>query len=415
MSARVIEILGEVEAAAKAFAAKYAPPRVPLGTYRPHFQLPQKLSVELATVPEFAVLQGCQFSTWNLTAGLDVSFLAGALIERVIDGTPAADAFNDLMDLIQKRTADIYVLKGIGGIAVEGAVTLGEGVTVMPAEKAPPTKAREDMFDLDRNGVRIFRGSIVKEAAPNVALMIKGRMTVIHGPDADWSERKSLTEQIVRKQECALTSLTLSGPECAPFAVSVSSWIDHPAYPYSGFGHQGYGTSQGVSPVKRGKVDPALACALYERLTHVKGSHCASLIRAAERLQRSRSHTSEVDRAIDLGIAIEMVFLHEQQADRGELKYRTSVRGAWLLGKSGAERRTIFNSLRKAYDARSVAVHSGELADQRLIENLPAADGFCADAIRLVINEGGFPDKWESLVLDEGDEQQLRTATAAND
>jgi Apea-like HEPN len=194
-------------------------------------------------------------------------------------------------------------------------------------------------------------------------------MTVIHAAERDGKEHQSLTAHIVSRQERALASFALSGAECAPYVVSESSWIDHPAYPYSGFGGGGFGTHHGVSPTMGGAVDSDLAVEFYKKLGAMKGSEQTVLFRATERLARSRSHPLQVDQAIDLGIAAEMIFLHEMSGDRGELRFRTALRAAWLLGKDGKERRAVFDCMRKAYDARSAAVHTGALEGERLIEN----------------------------------------------
>ena len=66
------------------------------------------------------------------------------------------------------------------------------------------------------------------------------------------------------------------------------------------------------------------------------------------------------DISIDLGIALEALLLHEQnKKNRGELRFRLGLRGAWLVGSDGNERAEILKLLREVYDLRSIAVHSG--------------------------------------------------------
>ncbi len=66
------------------------------------------------------------------------------------------------------------------------------------------------------------------------------------------------------------------------------------------------------------------------------------------------------DQAIDLGIALEALLLHELgKEDRGELRYRLSLRGAWLGGGDEQERAEIQRTLKAVYDLRSRAVHAG--------------------------------------------------------
>jgi hypothetical protein len=277
----------------------------------------------------------------GLIAPLNVGFLASALVERVVDGASAQDAFNDLLGLLRRKKAPVYLLKGLVGIAVDRVIELGENAAAMQAESAPASRAREEIFRLDRNGCRIVRGSAVDMRVPGAVIIIRGEMTVILEKDANWEERSELAERMRQEEENAMTALTLSGPECAPFCVASSSVIDHPAYPYSGFGHEGYGTYTGAVSAKNGETDAVVAKKLCANLQSLNKRDRNSIVRAADRLRRSRSHSLAADRAIDLGIALEMIFLHDQDGST-ELKYRAAIRAAWFLGKDGPGRRTIF-------------------------------------------------------------------------
>jgi hypothetical protein len=404
MASDVITILQDVEAGAKQYAAHYAPPRVAPGRFQVSHEVARKLSDALSKMPALA-LPDLKYSTWSMTAPFTADNMAAALIERVIDGVSASQALTELVELVSSKTAKIYALKAIAGVTMEGVIELEAGVAVMPAADAPPSLARETMFDISREGSRLYRGSVVTKAPPQAALIIRGQMTVIHAAERNLKEHQDLTAYIVSRQERALASLALSGGGCAPYVVSESSWINHPAYPYSGFGGGGFGTHHGVFPTMGGAVDSGLAVEFYEKLGTMKDAERAVLFRATERLARSRSHPLKVDQAIDLGIAAEMIFLHEMSGDRGELRFRTALRAAWLLGKDGKDRRAVFDCMRKAYDARSAAVHTGALADERFIEILKLADGYCAEAMRLLIRRGGLPTAWDALVLDESEVQ----------
>ena len=65
------------------------------------------------------------------------------------------------------------------------------------------------------------------------------------------------------------------------------------------------------------------------------------------------------DQFIDLRIALESLFLPEQPNQ--EMKFRLAVSGAWLVGEAAADRRSVWDTLRKAYDMASKAVHRGKV------------------------------------------------------
>ena len=85
-----------------------------------------------------------------------------------------------------------------------------------------------------------------------------------------------------------------------------------------------------------------------------------------DRFKQALRRTNDIDKAIDLGIAIEVILLHSfDPTDRGELKYRSSLRGAMFLGGDKPDRVKTFNLLKDAYDLRSKAVHAGTLATKK--------------------------------------------------
>ena len=86
-------------------------------------------------------------------------------------------------------------------------------------------------------------------------------------------------------------------------------------------------------------------------------------------------HEKVVDAAIDLGIALEALYLSDLSDDRGELTFRLRIRAARFIGTHAAERKRIFELVGKLYGLRSTAVHIGRLKGQ-------------PSSIRQLLNEG---------------------------
>ncbi|MBV6753683.1 hypothetical protein KV580_25535 [Pseudomonas chlororaphis] len=119
------------------------------------------------------------------------------------------------------------------------------------------------------------------------------------------------------------------------------------------------------------------------------------------RLNEAVRHDNLVDRAIDLGVAMESLLL-VGLGDTAQLSLTLRLRGAWLLGRNFAERKVIYSLLRDLYNCRSSSAHSGKLsnaarAETALKDGLP----LCARAIKEVISRGGelTPSFWEDLLL----------------
>jgi hypothetical protein len=120
-----------------------------------------------------------------------------------------------------------------------------------------------------------------------------------------------------------------------------------------------------------------------------------------ERLNVAMRRVSNVDAAIDLGIALESIFLSDLQDDRGELTFRLKLRASRFLGGSLTERKKLFKIFGDLYSIRSRAVHTGKLPEK--LDKMPVKDlldkGFrlTANAITQIILEGS--PNWHNLSL----------------
>lgn len=112
---------------------------------------------------------------------------------------------------------------------------------------------------------------------------------------------------------------------------------------------------------------------------------------------RSYSDLDTTDKWIDLGIALESLFLSE--GNTTELGYRLRLNAARYLGDTPMERQELMRLFRDIYRYRSEAVHQGLVSGgQSMLNALTDAQTHCQRAIIKTINGGGFPD-WEQLAL----------------
>lgn len=88
----------------------------------------------------------------------------------------------------------------------------------------------------------------------------------------------------------------------------------------------------------------------------------AALHVAIDRLGKARGLSSNVDKALDLGMALEIALMHENGnsgGGSGEITYKLSSRAAWLLGKNPEERTQVFEKAKKIYGHRSAQLIAG--------------------------------------------------------
>jgi hypothetical protein len=108
------------------------------------------------------------------------------------------------------------------------------------------------------------------------------------------------------------------------------------------------------------------------------------------------------DRAIDVGIALEALFLSDVEDDRAELGFRLGLRAARLLGRGREAREDIFNKIQELYQLRSSAVHTGTLSAKkrgmRPDDVIAAGCELLAQAARKLIQLGR--PNWRQIVLE---------------
>ena len=157
-------------------------------------------------------------------------------------------------------------------------------------------------------------------------------------------------------------------------------------------------------PATRTEIDEAVL--IYKKLANFRSRQLKSLSVSLNRWIKSKADGIQVDRMIDLGIAFESLFLSDSNPNRGEITYRFCLRGAHYLSESNEGRRAMFTEFKSIYDARSQAVHTGELQAPTKIHGrcvpehqfVRHAQDLCLMALKKVIDSGRFPD-WHHVVL----------------
>ena len=85
-----------------------------------------------------------------------------------------------------------------------------------------------------------------------------------------------------------------------------------------------------------------------------------------DRWIKSKTSINPVDKIIDLGIALEAIYLPKNKTDQLSLSLR--LRASWHLGKNKSERKELIDEFDAIYTLRSKAVHNGEVPDEIKLE-----------------------------------------------
>ena len=143
----------------------------------------------------------------------------------------------------------------------------------------------------------------------------------------------------------------------------------------------------------------AQALELYRARQKLSKDDADRLRISIKRLVKESAHHDLVDTTIDLGIALESIYVPKNERD--ELTFRLSLHAALFLETEPARRQELMDTIRGFYSSRSTAVHTGVLKEsngKRSPRKLrDEAHQICRRSIIKILEEGGFPD-WKKFV-----------------
>lgn len=155
-------------------------------------------------------------------------------------------------------------------------------------------------------------------------------------------------------------------------------------------------------PLEQSEIEETLR--LYESLKQF-GSEKNKLLIAIERWISSKTNEGVENKVIDLGIALETLYLPDSSS--GELTFKLSLRASRFLGTNIKTRKSLMDKFRAIYTCRSKVVHTGEmprvikkpLIHHKDMENfILEIQDLCRCTILKILDEEKFPD-WDNLLL----------------
>ncbi|MBP5948277.1 MULTISPECIES: HEPN domain-containing protein [unclassified Pseudomonas] len=287
----------------------------------------------------------------------------------------------------------------LGGITVQERTAIGHGLFLCPPEDVPVDEFQKQYSQAKRHSPSIPLGKFdLSEKKIAGAALIR--------PNAKHSRfvTHSSTAQPGPDALLAMTAvqlLTLIGPS-SPIVYRHFFELDDGEF-LKGSSPEGYGWANEETRVSH-NVQVGLPdfdgfeelVLKFISLTEKDRTHLAVSL---HRLNEAVRHRSEVDKALDLGIALESLLLSGKK-EKEQLSLQFRLRGAWLLGQNGSHRTELYRQFQELYDLRSMAAHTGTVSLKKgsVSDVLSNGQRLCADAIKRIIENGGYPD-WGALVV----------------
>jgi hypothetical protein len=295
--------------------------------------------VDLSRDPDMA-----RFDSTHVAMGLggstriNLRSIGRLLLARAIASGDVRGTVETFRSYVEENTASTVAVTAVSGLIIENEVRLGANIRLFPLRSLSPSIQRGVAL-----GQADFFPSLPSSGKLCALVTTLEFKPVFFWPPKDVDAGK-LERMQTRVKEAlddlneARTLLTLLGIKCVP----IMSWVQ----PKNPLMVAGLGTTYRV---EGGSifgpdylVDPMATKELEERAARyfqIDPARRRTTLRIPlDRLDRSAREFDLVDKAIDLGIALEALLLHEP-GFQGELTFRLSLRGvAWWEGREGTRR-----------------------------------------------------------------------------
>jgi len=347
-----------------------------------------RLLAALRAEPSLSIFDGPMQVVANQASRVEIGNLAGWLLRRGLE-VGSTQAIGDLQRYLEASDIPFSMILGLTGLKVAGRCDLGGGIALLPWDQLPDSHQKHTIY------TRFLESFSFKW--PSAAIVQEVVLPRLHVSDRE-------SQQHMRQlDESELRDAILCIGAVGPFAPEVLiSWLAPPPWApvmAGGFSlpHPEGGSRHDVWSEEHCRI----AVRLFHHFRALNAEMKDALRLPLQRLSMAMRRLSKVDSAVDLGIALESLFLGDLPDDRGELTFRLRLRVARYMGQDRDRRANLFQLVGNLYTLRSIAVHTGRVPPH--LKGSDTADvlqdGFklTADAIRRFVLEG-LPD-WTAVQL----------------
>jgi len=315
------------------------------------------------------------------------------------EGIEVADS--DLENFLIREETEVLSVLWLHGVEARETIQITDGISLVPVSQMIDCGHKEEVLR-SQSQIETYRSPVT-----TAALTLTGKTKKIWRSDARDEFRMFHSLHTQPLHDAALLLNCLSGVSCVGGAQSMYC---PPNVPFGPFGSGGRSGSAGeILPQNRASIVkeiPPIFCDLFSAFSCLQGKWKDQVTRALGRLQQAKCRRNLEDKALDLGIALEMVLLFSEHKNRefpDQLSNHLRLRGTWLVDGGFSERKKNFGILGKIYTHRSEVAHSGTLRDtkkdRRETKELIDCHVELAERIiqKLILNGG--PPNWSGLVL----------------
>ena len=357
----------------------------------------QKLVDEMRLLPEFAAFDEKPQTVGLASVIASLPNLANWLLRRA-SRVGTETALRDVLKYVDSPQLPFRKIMVLSGAKIDAPIELEGDIEVMPFESLPDSTWKEAVLrDFGKSWTNYRPSAALQQRFFLPRQDFEGPLLQAVGEEREFEELNDVR-----------LCMTVLGPYTPLW---LGSWIEAEEWVpnLANMAHLPERLNAGNYPRVVGEDWIALS-SLYKNWRSLPLKTQRHLRVALSRLNAALRRSEPVDCAIDLGIAVDSVFLSGKAADRGEIGLTLRLRAARFLGvdlKSRLEISDLFSAL---YSLRSSAVHDGVLkqtiktrshaGSQECDVKEVLSDGsvWIARAIRKIVDQGE-PD-WPRLILE---------------
>ena len=346
-------------------------------------------------ISEFSIFDGKLFNCGSYAQRVEL----GRFIKRLLYSTHrygVKKTLDDLNKYIELDGNPLLEIQLVSGIEVEEEIDLTDDTKLVPFDKIP------DCWQKDNFSPSSYKFPYDKYCSK--AAILRKTKASPKSYHQDKQPKKLIEVDIQLSDICDI--LTLIGPS-SPYPTTYWTILDEiiPLKLEAGlmgdFSLPSYCNVYSYNP-----EDYVFAKDIVRSYLSLSENLKNSLLLSVKRLNMAQRRNSMENKAIDLGIALEMLLLNDY-TEHDPISFPFRLRGAWFLGEEMKRRKVVYDLLKAIYNCRCSAVHSGNLKkskykinDQDIQLKKLFEEGFklCAELIIKIIKEKKFPD-WEKLIL----------------
>lgn len=330
-------------------------------------------------------------------------FAAQKMVSIVRGGSTPEAAVAWLRRVPSIRSGSGGAIKLLYGVKCAQKIAITSNIVLLPLAEVPTSSTMEWIArEHERaNEAPVVHGFTV---APSAALFRPGVVEPLFR-DASEDPKNELSAAWFRDLDDASRLLVLI-PRAIPMEAAHWFHYDDPDVALLGsFGLSRQGPeirpTMVAAPVE---VTAAAVDGVFAAYRQLKNGDQQRIDLALERMIRARCQFVSGNRAIDLAIALEVLFMN---TERDEHSYKISLRAARLIHADTRARQRVFMEVRRLYDMRSSMVHTGHVKDEYSLDAtkvsahaiVEAVDVVCTEAIRTFLSLGGIPSDWRPTEL----------------